>query len=157
MFRSILVAVDGSPHAARALAEAVDLADSANATLTLITSMPEPSHWLAGGSTYAATIDVDALESQLEREYRELLDAAVEAVPPSIPVTKILARGRPAQRILERIASGGHDLVVMGSRGRGDIRSLLLGSVSHEVLNATTAGVLVVHDTNAGNRPDTGP
>ena len=155
MFHNILVAIDGSPHAARAVAEAVDLAESGNATLTLITSMPEPSRWLTGGSAYAATVDLETLGKELEREYQELLDAAVDAVPESIPVTKILARGRPGERILERIRAGGHDLVVMGSRGRGDVRSLLLGSVSHEVLNASPAAILVVHADDSGHRPDT--
>lgn len=147
MFRNLLVAIDGSPHAERALAEAIDLAEAGNARLTIITSLPDPSSWLLGGAAYSGGIDYDALARATEREYADLLDAAAANVPQNLPVTKILAHGRPAERILEQIDKGRHDLVVMGSRGRGDVRSLLLGSVSHQVLNASRAAVLILHAT----------
>jgi nucleotide-binding universal stress UspA family protein len=145
MFRNILVAIDGSPHSARALTEAIDIAQRNNATLTFIAAVPDPSSWLVGGAAYGGGVDLDAFMQESEREYRELLDSAVDSVPQDVSVTKVLARGRPGQRILEQLQSGRHDLVVMGSRGRGDVRSLLLGSVSHEVLNASRDAVLIVH------------
>ncbi len=75
-----------------------------------------------------------------------MLDAAAEEVGDRAAVTKMLAHGRPGEQIVEQLARGEHDLVIMGSRGRGEIRSMLLGSVSHQVLNATPAGaVLIVH------------
>jgi nucleotide-binding universal stress UspA family protein len=145
MFRNILVAIDGSPHAGRALAEAVDLALTASARLTVMAIVPDPSTWLLSGAGYGASIDFDSLARESEREYGDLLDAGVAGIPPHLPVTKILAHGRPAQRILERLRDADHDLMVMGSRGRGGVRSALLGSVSHEVLNASPKAVLIVH------------
>jgi nucleotide-binding universal stress UspA family protein len=145
VFRSVLVAIDGSPHAASALGEAIDLAQRNNATLTIMTSVPDPSSWLIGGAAYTGGIDFEALARESEREYAELLDGVVGSVPQDVGVTKVLTHGRPGERILEQLDSGRHDLVVMGSRGRGDVRSLLLGSVSHEVLNASRAAVLIVH------------
>ena len=65
-------------------------------------------------------------------------------MPPEVTVTNRLAQGRPGDRILEQMKSGNHDLLVMGSRGRGNVRSLVLGSVSHQVLNAALAAVLIV-------------
>lgn len=144
MFRNILVAIDGSTHAQRAFVEAVDLAERSNAALTVMTSVPDTSSWLIGMS-YGEGIDFKALAHETEREYRKLLDTAVDALPQNLPVTKILAHGRPGRRILEQLQKGKHDLVVMGSRGRGEASSLLLGSVSHQVLNASPAAVLIVH------------
>jgi nucleotide-binding universal stress UspA family protein len=144
MFRRILVAIDGSAHAARALAEAIDLAERNNATLTVIASVPDPSSWILSGAALGG-IDFERLASETEREYQELLESAVASVPDGVSVTKILTHGRPGERIIEQLKKGGHDVVVMGSRGRGDVRSLLLGSVSHEVLNAGATAVLVVH------------
>jgi len=145
MFRNILVAIDGSMHAERALAEAADLARRNNAKLTVMTSVPDPSSWLLGGAAYSGGVDFEALGKESEKEYAKLLDEAVDALPSDVSVTKLLARGRPGQAILERLHSGGHDLVVMGSRGRGEVRAVLLGSVSHQVLNASPAAVLIVH------------
>jgi nucleotide-binding universal stress UspA family protein len=145
MFRSILVAIDGSEHAARALSEALDLAQSNNARMTILTCVPDPGAWLLGGAAYSGGVDFEALERETVREYSELLEDAVKSVPDDVSVTKVMAHGRAAQAILEQLAKGRHDLVVMGSRGRGEVRSVLLGSVSHQVLNASPAAVLVVH------------
>lgn len=151
MFLRLLVAIDGSAHATRALAEAVDLARTNRATLTIMSTVPDMSSWLLTGSSYGGSLDFEALASETEREYQQLLDRAIDALPQDVSVTKILTHGRPAERILEQLRTGHHDLVVMGSRGRGDIRSLLLGSVSHQVLNASPTPVLIVH----GDAPST--
>lgn len=136
VFRNILVAIDGSAHAARALSEAVDLSERNNARLTIITCVPDPSSWLLTGAGYGGAIDYVALNEETEREYRDLLEKATSAVPQTVPVTSRLLHGRPGDRVLEQLEQGAHDLVVMGSRGRGNVRSLVLGSVSHQVLNA---------------------
>jgi nucleotide-binding universal stress UspA family protein len=144
MFRNILVAIDGSNHAARALDEARDMAQRNNARLTVMTSVPDPTTWLVSGAGYAG-FDFEALEQETEREYQKLVEDAVDRLPEDISVTKLIAHGRAGQRILEQVHAGGHDLIVLGSRGRGEVKSMLLGSVSHQVLNASPAAVLIVH------------
>ena len=144
MFRHILVAIDGSPHAARALAEATDLALAANARLTVMTAVQDPSSWLVTGAGSAGQ-DFVKLEQETEADYVKLVDDAIAALPDGLPATKVVAHGRPGEQILRQVADAGHDLVVMGSRGRGEVRSMLLGSVSHNVLNASPAAVLIVH------------
>ena len=49
MFRNVLVAIDGSPHGAAALAEAIDVVKQNNARMTIMTSVPDPSAWLLSG------------------------------------------------------------------------------------------------------------
>jgi nucleotide-binding universal stress UspA family protein len=145
VFLNILVAIDGSPHSARALEEASELAAHSNARLTVMTSVPDASTWLLGGAGYGGGINHARLEEETQREYQDLLEAAVTKVPQQVPVRKLLTLGRAGDRILEQMREGNHDLIVMGSRGRGNLRSLVLGSVSHQVLNASPAAVLIVH------------
>jgi nucleotide-binding universal stress UspA family protein len=141
VFSSILVAVDGSDHAARALAQAVDLARAEGAGLTVITVVtPPPLPVIAG--PYAAPLPRDYEE--LEREGEAILAKAVASVPEDVPLATAVHKGAPGPAIVERISEGKHDLVVLGSRGRGAIRSLFLGSVSHYVLHHSPIAVLIV-------------
>jgi nucleotide-binding universal stress UspA family protein len=57
----------------------------------------------------------------------------------------LLVDAEPAQALLDRAAASNHDLIVVGSRGRGDAGSFLLGSVSHAVLSHSRVPVLIVH------------
>lgn len=144
MFSRILVALDGSAHAERALEEAIDLAEAGHGTLTLMTAVPEPSTWLLGGM-YAVPVNLDELRSQIEAEYDSMLKAAAKTVPDGILNTTVLVHGHAGPAIVERLKTGEHDLVIMGSRGRGEVRSLLLGSVSQHVLQGSPVPVLIVH------------
>jgi nucleotide-binding universal stress UspA family protein len=146
VFHRILVAMDGSADAARGLHEAIDLAKACNAQLTVISVSPRPSALLLGGPVVPA-IDIGALEEAIRAEHEQLLDGAIAEVPHDVSVVRVLVQGLPARSILEQARKGDHDLIVMGSRGRGEVRSMLLGSVSHEVLHDSPVPVLVVHSS----------
>ena len=136
-FRSILVAVDGSDAATKALQEAVEFARTQGARLTLISVgvPPRPIGW-----PYFMPYPT---EDELEREAQKVVERAAELVPGDVPVTTVARRGAAATAILDRVAQGEHDLVVMGARGRGLAGSLLLGSVSRAVLASSPVPVLI--------------
>ena len=149
-FRRLLVAFDGSDQAERALEQAIGIAWANNARITVIVVAPEPSGWgLTGVDGYSARVDVVEVTEQLRRRYGDLLEHAVRRVPAKMSVTPILRQGSPGPAIAAEIRSGDHDLVVMGSRGHGELRSLLLGSVSQHVLHASPVPVLVVPSATA--------
>lgn len=142
MFRNILVSVDGSTHAERALSEAIDIAVANNARLTILTAIPKSPTWMCASLAVPAP---PPLDRELERESQQVLRAAEQQVPECVPVTTILTRDRIRDALQKRIADGCHDLLVIGSRGRGAFKASLLGSVSHHALNHSPIPVLVIH------------
>ena len=138
MFRSILVAVDNSPAAERALDEAIDLARAEGARLTLINVATPPK--VLFPSTYVVPL---TSEEEQEQEAQKVLDAAEARVPDGVPVSTVVRTGPAVEAILERAEQGQHDLIVMGSRGLGAAGALLLGSVSRGVLAHSPVPVLI--------------
>jgi len=141
MFRNILVAIDGSRHAEEALTQAIDLAESEHTRLTLITAVnevPATTFLMAGEATADLVRDAQARAEAILRQ-------ALERVPEDLPVTTKLTTQPIRMAVIDEIERGHHDLVVMGSRGRGAVRSTLLGSASHYVLHHSPVPVLIVH------------
>jgi nucleotide-binding universal stress UspA family protein len=140
MFRNILVAIDGSQTAGRALKAATELAEALNSRLTLIAVAPEVPSF-----AYRSGIDVRALEREATEETDKILRDAVAALPQDLPVTTVLQQGNAGERIVEQVESGEHDLLVMGSRGRGRVATNLLGSVGAHVHYHSRVPMLVIH------------
>ncbi|MFN8161137.1 MAG: universal stress protein [Solirubrobacterales bacterium] len=144
MFERILVAYDGSAHAELALGHAAGLARAGGGELTVLDVVPKPTSWvLAGGM--APPIDLRHLQDEMQAGHREQLDRALESVPEGVAASGKLVVGEPGPAIVEEARSGGSDLIVVGSRGRGEARSLFLGSVSQYVSHASPVPVLIVH------------
>jgi nucleotide-binding universal stress UspA family protein len=134
------VAIDGSETSRRALEAAGELAESVNARLTLIAVSPE-----VPGYAYRAGVDASALEREAETETDRILREAVESLPEGLPVTTVLKHGNPGERIVEQVEVGDHDLLAMGSRGRGRLTTSLFGSVGAHVHYHTKVAMLVIH------------
>jgi nucleotide-binding universal stress UspA family protein len=141
MFHNILVAVDGSVDADAALAHAIDLAESEHTRLTLMTAVAEvpPTAYLMAGE------EAGHLSENVHRQAEAVIRQARDRVPADLPVTTVLSEQPIRVALIRQLKEGHHDLVVMGSRGRGPVRAALLGSVSHYVLHHSPVPVLIVH------------
>ena len=148
MFRNILVAIDASQTAMTALEEAIDVARSDGARLTLVGVATPPRLVFAAGPLYVPY----PTQEELVRGVRDVLERAEALVPPDIPVKTIVRTGSPAAEILKRASEGEHDLVVVGSHGRGLLGSALLGSVSRAVAARSPVPVLVAGLPRPGSR-----
>jgi nucleotide-binding universal stress UspA family protein len=138
MVRKILVAVDGSPHAQAALDFAVEMASRYGATLVLLHAFPHVSD-LLGTPHYEHLLAARTLIGQ------QLLEAARSQVGDAVPVEAQLVEGPPAPAILRIAADEGCDIIIIGSRGLGQLAGLLLGSVSSTVAQRAQCAVLIVH------------
>ena len=146
MFKKILVAVDGSGHAAKALDAASDLARHYAASLSVLSvyrhhSALESTHSMVRGSE-----EIDPPDRTLGRLAREIVDTAVErAKSQGVQVSDgLVKRGPPARTIVRTAEELGVDTIVMGSRGLGDLEGHLLGSVSHKVTSLAKCTCITV-------------
>jgi nucleotide-binding universal stress UspA family protein len=140
LFRDVLIALDDSETARRAFDTAAELADALNARLTVISVVPE-----VASAAYQSHVDVQSLRGEIERETDRLIRDAVDSLPQGLPITTVLKHGNAGERIVEQVEAGRHDLVVMGSRGRGRLATNLFGSVAAHVHYHSHVAMLVIH------------
>ena len=148
-YRHVLVAFDGSPEAELALAHAVAMAQVYRARLALVAVVPPPPMlaWQAPGGMRGVH---DAEQTELESALR----VAADRVPDDLSITTQLLDGDPAREILRTAREGDHDLIVLGSRGRGRMTAALLGSVSNRVMHDAEVPVIVIHRPSGDDGPD---
>lgn len=116
MFCRVLIGLDESPAAWRALQAAIALAQRDGARLTILTAVAPVHGWPCGPvETVSAARELDA---ELEQRACALMRRALALVPECLPVTTILRRDRPVRALLDRIAEGDHDVLVLGDDGR---------------------------------------
>lgn len=120
------------------------MAQANNGRLTVMAVVLDANVW-ALNFGYEAGFDGNDVSDQIERDYP--VSAAASTVPDDVPVIKVLKHGTAGAEIVDVAGAGHHDMIVMGSRGRGELRSLLLGSVSHRVVQSSPVPVLLVHVT----------
>jgi nucleotide-binding universal stress UspA family protein len=144
LFTKILVAFDQSTHARTALAEAVDIARTQNATLTVLTAYSMFLAWPGVGLGGLSQSVYDDVVAASRSAGQAALDEAVKQLPEGMHATTRLVEGPAPEAILDESNEGGYDLIALGSRGLGDVGSLFLGSVSHRVLHSSSIPVLIV-------------
>lgn len=158
----IVVGTDGSPSSEAAVDEAARLAAETGAPLRIVVAYDAPSNspWLV--ATYPGEVkeagdknvwtrqvfDPDLEGTSAEQRQREAAGIAraaadrVAGAHPEVAIDLAVVAGRPERAIVE--AAEEASIIVVGARGRGDFASLLLGSVSRDVIQHADCTVYVV-------------
>jgi nucleotide-binding universal stress UspA family protein len=151
MFLNILVCVDGSPSSRRALDYGIDLARAGNAKLTLIAVAPPVSSYVTLGG-----VSTEAMRLELDRWAEGLLANADALVPEDVSAHSVQRAGSAGPEIVKELERGGYDLIILGSRGRGQAESTLFGSVGGYVHFHSRVPLLSVPDDGTGPPIDDG-
>jgi nucleotide-binding universal stress UspA family protein len=138
--RKPLLAYDGSAGADRALDLAIEVASTSHGRLTILTAVARIPFVAYTG---AAPEAVNELRRTTIEDAQRALCRAVDRLPQGIPVTKILSRRPIAEALGKQASAGDHDLLILGSRGRGPIRSTVFGSLGREMLRLSPLPVLI--------------
>ncbi len=140
----ILASTDGSELSYKALREAALIAGKTKAEVTVIyveDPVPHPSE----KGLYFSEDSLKQYESRREED-REKITADVREIfeAESVEIKMLIEKGHAADTIIQLADEGQFDLLVMGSRGWGGVNRLLLGSVSHAVVQNVKTSVLIV-------------
>jgi nucleotide-binding universal stress UspA family protein len=140
VFTSILVPVDGSDNSYRALDSALLLSEKlgSNITVVNVTEQVPITH-----------IESEKLLSELLEAYRkenqEILSKCSKiAAEKGLSIKTLLLQGNPASVILDYSKKEKFDLLIMGSRGMGKFKQLILGSVSSKIVHHSPCAVLLI-------------
>lgn len=143
--KKIVVGVDDSDNARRALRVAVDLASERDAELVVVNSWEVPYPYDPVAMT---AMGYQPQEDLFDRRSEELVAELLAEVADErregldIEVSVVRTQDSPVHAVLK--ASEGADAIVLGSRGRGSVRGLLLGSVGQGVLHHSQIPVVVM-------------
>ncbi|MEM2082144.1 MAG: universal stress protein [Candidatus Bathyarchaeia archaeon] len=136
MFARILVPIDGSPHADKAIRYAADLSKKYGSKLILLHVIPVRVYAFA---------EVGAVLSEDVEEGEEILRRGMElARSLGAEADQRLKRGIPAEEILRAAEEEKVDLIAIGSRGLSGVKAFLLGSVSDKVSHHAKCPVFIV-------------
>lgn len=174
MFKTILLATDGSAHAKRAAKVAADLAATYGASLTIMTVSPTLLSVDEAASAPQAKYFSKSIKNDIKK-MRDIIESVAmsdDVMYTSIPaprsavkaiadvilndaeknaedkkvknIVRVTAIGNPARELLKQAGKSKADLIVMGTRGLSDISGLVLGSVSHKVIHLAKCPCLTV-------------
>lgn len=144
-YKKILIPVDGSDHALRALEHGILLAKQFDAELLLLNVANVVSAIANFDQTPISGGYVsEQLAVELEESGKELLAEMLKLIPEGVKVTTLLEVGSPGPVVIATAKEHHADIIVMGSRGLGVLKGIFMGSVSSYVASHDTCPVLIV-------------
>jgi len=148
----ILLPVDGSDASLEAVRQALRMVREGLQASLVLANVQEPA------TLYEMLLahDPEVIDQVSAKAGLHLLEPAQALVRDAgVPFEIEVASGDPAHTLIDILENFGCDMVVMGARGQGPLRSALLGSVSNEVLHAARVPVLIVKQIAADETEDT--
>jgi nucleotide-binding universal stress UspA family protein len=147
---TIIVPVDGSGNAGRAVDYAAMLTKKTGAQLVLLHAFPKSPTELIGLMGYPGVpgdvvhLSEEDVERAVEASAKAAFSAAREALGSDVTASDEVVRGAPAQAIMDYAAKQKDALIVMGTRGLSPMKELLLGSISEKVMRHAPCPVTLV-------------
>jgi nucleotide-binding universal stress UspA family protein len=140
MFSKLLVPVDGSENSVRALEAAIFLSKKIDAPVTVMHVMEKPP------TVYIhPQKELEELLQNYRREAEQILEKCEEIGNRNgVELKKVIIEGDVASKIIRFAEREVFDMIVMGHRGSGRFKEMVLGSVSQKVLNQTKRSVLII-------------
>lgn len=139
--KKILVAVDGSPTSKQALLEAREVAEKEPSEIKIMTVITHASAY-----AYAYTPALNkSFEEESVKNAKVILEEAEKVFQDySGKVDSMQVHGDAASMIIDQVEKDTPDLLVIGSRGMGGFKRLVLGSTASKVINHVCCNILVV-------------
>ena len=143
MFKNIIVAVDGSDHATKALKVACDLAQHYDGQIHLVHTPEIATTGLAVGS---GAVEIPPTDEAIAEAGRAVMAEAATTVREAgfEPASQTVRNGTPSAEAIAAAEETGSDLIVTGRRGVGGIQSLLMGSTSQKIAHDAPCAFLTV-------------
>jgi nucleotide-binding universal stress UspA family protein len=140
----IVVGVDGSPVAVPVLQAAIAEAKLRGAKLHVVHVVYVPATWVDGMTFMPGNLIDNAYEAAeaIKKSVWERVASALKGA--DLEWVQVDRSGYPPDEVVDYAGSIDADLIVVGSRGFGDLKSLLLGSTSHRVSHLSPCDVLIV-------------
>ena len=140
MFTNILVPVDGSDNSYRALDAALLFSEKLGSNITVVHVMEQVPITHIGSEKLLS----EFLEAY-KKENQDILSKCSEiATQKGLTIKTLLLQGNPASVILDYSKQEKFDLLIMGSRGMGKFKELILGSVSNKIVHHSPCAVLLI-------------
>jgi nucleotide-binding universal stress UspA family protein len=149
LFSRILVAFDGSNPSRRALDLAAKTAAMFEGELIILTVVPKVLVPIFTEEDVDSIGAVELLEQQVRMKEHygkslETAEASIRELYPHLKFEAVLLEGRPSSTIVDEAEKRDVNLIMLGSRGLGEITGWILGSTSRKVVDQCTKPILIV-------------